>query len=210
MMVLRQTSIKLVRVCVLFVSALSGPSLPSSSNSSAGPSSPTSASTPVDFLNKVKLYIIDSAKSESTDHENQDSEQNFYMASQNPSHAFAQPARICSQTHPDGVQQAGNQSGKVGNQSSVTKQTGSACVSPNTNQQAVDAGNQSIVTKQAVSQTAASATGSHSSAFKVVSRPGSQKLSFHVSQVSEESLRNSISPEKSEKSPENCVKHSEA
>ncbi|CAC5392740.1 PPIP5K [Mytilus coruscus] len=34
-----------------------GPSLPSSSNSSAGPSSPTTNSTPVDIMNKLKYYI---------------------------------------------------------------------------------------------------------------------------------------------------------
>ncbi|XP_021366365.1 uncharacterized protein LOC110458782 [Mizuhopecten yessoensis] len=43
-----------------------GISLPSSSNSSAGPSSPTSGSTPVDLVSQLRLYIkeIDSAQSE--------------------------------------------------------------------------------------------------------------------------------------------------
>ncbi|XP_033725707.1 inositol hexakisphosphate and diphosphoinositol-pentakisphosphate kinase 1-like [Pecten maximus] len=43
-----------------------GISLPSSSNSSAGPSSPTSGSTPVDLVSQLRLYIkeIDSGQSE--------------------------------------------------------------------------------------------------------------------------------------------------
>ena len=49
---------------VIISVAASGPSLPSSSNSSAGPSSPTTASTPIDFLSRFKSYIIDSVKNE--------------------------------------------------------------------------------------------------------------------------------------------------
>ena len=37
-------------------------SLPSSSNSSAGPSSPTSATTPVDFFSKLKMFMLNSQK----------------------------------------------------------------------------------------------------------------------------------------------------
>lgn len=138
------------------VSALSGPSLPSSSNSSAGPSSPTSASTPIDFLNKVKLFIIDSAKNDQTDPDNTETEQ------------------LLSASQPE----AGNQSGKPGSQSQQIKQTGSPSV---------------------LTSVGSPVSGHmHQSAFKVVSRSGSQKSSFQVSQVSEESLRASQSPEKME------------
>lgn len=153
--------------CLLSVPALSGPSLPSSSNSSAGPSSPTTASTPVDFLNKVKLYIIDSAKNDQIDH-SVDSEQNLASANQNFCGILTQP--IKSSVPVRQTSDHTSETGEAGSESQG-KLTGSTPLLP-------------------------LAGAVHQSAFKVVNRTGNQKLSFKVSQVSEDSLRATKLPEK--------------
>ena len=165
-------------------SALSGPSLPSSSNSSAGPSSPTTASTPIDFLNKVKNYIIDNTKSETTETP-AESDQTVSLANQNPAsltQTASQPTRAIVTTQQS---TESNVSVEAGNQAQSSKQTGSTALSSG-------------------SGTPTTGTG-HQSAFKVVNRSGSQKFSFKVSQVSEESLNLGNSTEKNpqaEKPPE--------
>lgn len=161
---------------MLSVTALSGPSLPSSSNSSAGPSSPTTASTPVDFINKVKLYIIDSAKNQQTEQATEP-EQNLASVNQNSSQSSNQPIKTNVITQQPPV--ATSLSGEAGNQSQG-KLTGSTPLLP-------------------CSEAIATGSG-HQSAFKVVNRTGNQKLSFKVSQVSEDSLRNTKPPEKTEQS----------
>ena len=55
-------------------SLASAQSLPSSSNSSAGPSSPTSVSTPVDFFSKLKMFILDSQKTEHDQYTDQETQ----------------------------------------------------------------------------------------------------------------------------------------
>lgn len=146
--------------------------MPSSSNSSAGPSSPTSASTPVDFINKLRSYIIDSTKNEqqtSADNETETDPSQQTSANQ-------------KQDNSDLVL---NQPIKLGVTSEAAKRTDSIQISPKSD--CAPAGNSS-------SLPASGKTG-HQSAFKMVNRSNSQKSVFYVSQVSEESLEATKSPE---------------
>ncbi|XP_063437646.1 inositol hexakisphosphate and diphosphoinositol-pentakisphosphate kinase 2-like isoform X5 [Mytilus trossulus] len=78
-----------------------GPSLPSSSNSSAGPSSPTTNSTPVDIMNKLKYYIdkvkIQRKDSSSSDMDKQRTESQT-AESVTSDYDYQRSYSICSET----------------------------------------------------------------------------------------------------------------
>jgi hypothetical protein len=163
------------------ISAHSGPSLPSSSNSSAGPSSPTSASTPVDFINKLRSYIIDSTKNEQqalADHE-----------------AESDPSQQSSTNQKqDSIDITLNQPTKLG-VTSESKQTDSLQTSPKSD--CIPAGNSTSL--------APSGKTGHQSAFKTVNRSNSQKSVFYVSQVSEESLEKKNSTEQTSENEKKLI-----
>ncbi|CAG2231618.1 PPIP5K [Mytilus edulis] len=78
-----------------------GPSLPSSSNSSAGPSSPTTNSTPLDIMNKLKYYIdkvkIQRKDSSSSDMDKQRTESQT-TESVTSDYDYQRSYSICSET----------------------------------------------------------------------------------------------------------------
>ncbi|XP_052218982.1 inositol hexakisphosphate and diphosphoinositol-pentakisphosphate kinase 2-like isoform X4 [Dreissena polymorpha] len=166
----------------------SGISLPSSCSSSAGPSSPITSSTPVDFFNKVKLYIMDNTKNDPMDNYLPEQDPSQSSSNQKPEFSHqtaAQPVKTCAQNSSIPLaeqtsQVTQSQPIKILNQNSLLQQSEMQTGSP---------GN------AAIGSSSGAAPGPQS-AFKVVSRANSQKSSmFYVSQVSEDSLKVKKNPE---------------
>lgn len=124
-----------------------------------------SASTPGDFLDKVKSYMIDSATTEQ------------------PSAAEAEPDMSSSANQKsDSSHVTSSQPMKGGTQTQALKQTDSKQIPRNANT--------GVTGNQSGSSSSGSGTAGYQSAFKLVSRSNSQKKPsvFYVSQVSEDSL----------------------